>query len=60
MNDFIKAITEEPTAAPILVYFTGRPEPVEYTAAIMELLKSDPATETITDAETGEILFYRQ
>ena len=60
MNDFIKAMTEKPTAPEILVYFTGRTEPIQYTTEIMELLKSEPLTETIIDAETGEILFYRQ
>ena len=60
MNDFIKAMAQAPAADTIVVYFHGRPEPVEYTAAIMELLKSDPATAAIVDKQSGKILFNRQ
>ena len=60
MNDFIKSIGGQPTAPEILVYFRGSSEPAVYTAAIMDLLKTDPETMTICDAETGEIIFSRQ
>lgn len=60
MNDFIKALTETEQQPEIMVYFRGSSEPAIYTAAIMDLLKSDPDTMTICSAETGEILFTRQ
>ena len=59
MNDFIAAMTNTEPQPGILVYFKGCTDPTEYTAAIMDLLKTDPDTQTICDAETGEILFSR-
>ena len=60
MNDFIAALTNKDQQLGILVYFKGCTAPAEYTAAIMDLLKTDPDTQTICDAETGEILFSRE
>ena len=41
----------------ILVYFSGRKNPVIYTDAILGLLKTDKQVCTICDAQTGEIIF---
>lgn len=41
----------------ILVYFSGQKNPVIYTDAILDLLKSDRQTQVICDAQTGEIIF---
>lgn len=43
----------------ILVQFVGSHDLIQYTAAIWGLLVTDPATETILDAETGEVLWAK-
>lgn len=55
---FINAIGNQASAPPIIAIFKDR-EPVTYTAAILELLKTDPAVTDICDGETGEIIFTR-
>lgn len=40
------------------VKFENR-QPAIYTEYIIELIKTDPACEWITDAETGELIYYR-
>lgn len=40
------------------VKFENR-QPAIYTEYIIELIKADPACEWITDAETGEVIFWR-
>jgi len=55
---FIDAIKATPSAPPIIAIFKNR-EPVTYTAASLELLKTDPAVMDICDGETGEIIFTR-
>lgn len=59
MNDFTRALFDKAAAPEILVYFRGRPDPVTYTAGILELLKTDPAVEAVVDPETAEIIFSR-
>lgn len=41
----------------ILVKFKFIDAYIHYTKEILELLKTDPQTELIIDAETGEIIF---
>jgi predicted P-loop ATPase/GTPase len=41
----------------IEVKFKGRTDWIVYTTDILELLKTDPQLEYITDKETGELLF---
>lgn len=43
----------------ITAYFTNH-EPVNFTAEIFNLLKTDENIECITDAETGEIIFEKE
>lgn len=43
----------------ILVYFAGCSEPIGYTTTILDLLITDPDTETICDATTGEVLYHK-
>ena len=57
MKDFINIFTTAPGGR-ITVYFKDGSE-AEYTTNILDLLKTDPDVVTITDAETGEIIFYR-
>lgn len=39
--------------------FDGQADTVEYSAYMLPLLASDPATVYVTDSETGEILYWR-
>lgn len=57
MNDFIKALTSAQTEPEILVYFKGSTEAATYTKAVLNLLKTDPATEKIIDKATGETIY---
>ena len=41
----------------ILVKFKFIDTYIHYTKSILELLKTDPQTEIIIDAETGEVIF---
>lgn len=41
----------------IEVKFKGRTDWIVYTTDILDLLKTDPQLEYITDKETGELLF---
>ena len=59
-NDFLNSIGGKPTATDILVYFRGCTEPATYTAAILNLLTTDPDTMEICNAETGEVIFSRE
>ena len=54
-NFFIETVFNPAPAAPITVYFKNG-QTADYTAQILDLLKSDPAILYITDAETGEII----
>ena len=56
-NDFIKAIFNNKPQKIILVKFKNRADEIEYTRAILDDLRTDPAVEYITDGETGELLF---
>lgn len=56
MQDFIKAINGTPEEPPIIAYFKNGSSG-EYTRAILELLKTDPATLEIIDGTTGEIIY---
>lgn len=61
VNPFIQAPNPQAkTERRILAYFKGRQEPAHYTAAIMQLLKTDPEIEAIADADTGEIIWRAQ
>ena len=57
MDDFIKALTEKPAPGDIITAYFKDGTEGNYTKNIIDLLKTDPAVETITDATTGEILF---
>lgn len=50
---------EQKTMTNILVYFAGCSEPIGYTTTILDLLITDPDTETICDATTGEVLYHK-
>ena len=41
----------------IEVKFSGRDEWIVYTTDILDLLKTDPQLEYITDKETGELIY---
>ena len=43
----------------ILAKFAGRPDMIQYTAAVMDLLVTDRGTEYILDAETGEVIWTK-
>ena len=58
MNDFIKAIFGKPSARCIIAEFTDGTT-AEYTENIINLLLADLAVNNITDAATGEILYFR-
>lgn len=57
MKDFMNIFTTAP-GNEITVYFKDGSE-ADYTTNILELLKADPEVNAITDAETGEIIFFR-
>ena len=59
MNDFTNAVTCPIVGKPILVYFRGCKEQVEYSMGIFDLLKTDKDVVTIVDGLTGEILFEK-
>lgn len=43
----------------ILAKFAGRPDLIQYTAAVWGLLATDPDIEYILDGETGEVLLAK-
>lgn len=43
----------------LLVKFSGRADCIEYTAAVWDLLVTDPETQYILDGETGEVLWAK-
>lgn len=43
----------------IAVKFKDRDETIIFTPAVLDLCRTDPATEWIIDAETGEVIFSR-
>lgn len=58
-NMFINSIFGATSAKEIIVYFSYDPEPVVYTVDVLELLKTEPAVQTICDGETGEIIYCK-
>lgn len=58
-NDLLKAIKNSSDNQNIIAYFRGCLEPIAYTMAIYNLLITDPDTEVICDAATGEILYKK-
>lgn len=59
MNDFIKAIFGKPSARCIIIAEFTDGTTAEYTENIINLLLTDTAVNNIADAETGEILYFR-
>jgi len=43
----------------VLVTFRGRNDWPEYSASMLELLKTDPDVINISDGQTGEIIYTR-
>ena len=56
MNDFIKAIGNQPTEKIITAYFKNG-QRVDYTMAIFKLLKTDKDVAAVIDGDTGEVLY---
>ena len=54
-NFFINTVFDPTPAAPITVYFKNG-QTADYTANIIDLLKTDNAVKFITDGLTGEII----
>jgi hypothetical protein len=44
----------------ILAKFRNRPDLIEYTTAILNYLITDPDTEYIINAETGELIYHHK
>ena len=58
MQDFIQAICSNTNAKTITAHFTDGTQ-ATYTTAIFDLLKSDIFVESITDSDTGEVLYIK-
>ena len=58
-DQFISAAftPENETPEKVLVKFKDRSDLIEYTVNILHLLKTDPDTEYILDADTGVIIY---
>lgn len=47
------------TMKELLAKFSGRADLIQYTAAVWDLLATDPGIEYILDGETGEVLLAK-
>lgn len=58
MNDFIKALNSKNAGRVVVATFKNG-DCAEYTENILNLLLTDSSVESISDPETGEIIYYR-
>ena len=58
MNDFTNALFNNTTCGTVTAYFTDGTK-ADYTKNILDLLKTEPDIHTITDGETGELIYTR-